>query len=355
MPAQGQGQERTEAATPRRLEEAHKRGQYARSAELPGAAALLLGALVLRATGPALWQRLADLLQTQLAVITRPDLTPGDVAHLFGQMTLAGALAVAPILGALGAMGIAASLMQTGFLLAGQALTPRFDRINPFQGMQRLFSANTGFELTKMILRLAVLGASIVSVLSGFSAQLTALASVGILGAPAIIGDLAQTLILRVALASAGLAALDYGYQRWRFARDLRMTRQEVRDEQRQNEGDPMIKMRIRRLQRERARKRMMQDVPKATMVLANPTHFAVALRYESGKMRAPVVVAKGADYMAEQIKEVARQHNVPIFEQPALARALYAAVPLDREIPVSFYRAVAEVLAVIYQLKRRW
>ncbi len=350
-----QGQERTEEATPKRREDARKRGQFARSNELPGAIALLAGTLGLRIAGPGIWTALTLLVQNDLARVYRADLTPNDAVLLISQGMLAIVLAVAPVFGALALGGLAAGLLQTGLLLSPAALTPKFDKVNPLTGFKRLFSANTGFELFKVIVRLVILGAVISGVMSGMSAQLSTLASVGVMGAPGVIGNLAQGCITQVALAGGILAVVDFGYQRWHFNRELRMSRQEVRDEMRQSEGDPQIRARIRRLQRQRAKQRMMQEVPKATVILANPTHFAVALRYTSGEMRAPIVVAKGQDYVAQQIKALARLHNVPIVEQPALARAIFASVPIGREIPTQFYRAVAEVLAVLYQLRRRW
>ena len=349
------GQERTEQASPKRLEDARKRGQFARSVELPGAAALLFGALVLRLFGPTLWSNLTTLLRHDLAQISRTDLTARDAVNLLGQSIWDAALAVAPILALIGATGVGVGLLQSGFNLSLKALAPKPERLNPMQGLKRLASGPTFFEMAKMIFRLAIMGWVAFSVVSGLTAELAALAAGGIADAPAVLGDMAQTLIVRVALASGVLALADYGYQRWHFTRELRMTRQEVRDEQRQMDGDPQIKARIRRLQRQRAKNRMLKEVPQATMVLANPTHYAVALRYQSGKNRAPLVVAKGQDLVAQQIKELARTHNVPVLEQPALARALFAAVPLGREIPVQFYRAIAELIALIYQMKRKW
>jgi flagellar biosynthesis protein FlhB len=172
---------------------------------------------------------------------------------------------------------------------------------------------------------------------------------------PGMIGDVIFTVILRVALAGGVLAAIDYIFQRWRYNKSLKMTHQEIKEELREMDGDPQIKSRIRKLQRELARRRMMDAVPDATAVVTNPTHFAVALRYESGKTRAPIVVAKGQDYVAEQIKTIASKHNVPVIENPFLARTLYSSVRVGQEIPAQLYRAVAEIIAFVYRLKRRW
>jgi flagellar biosynthetic protein FlhB len=349
------GQERTEAATPKRRRDARKKGQVVRSADLPPALGLLAGVLALRLAGPLAWQALAGVLTRGLGVLAQPDLTANAALDLIGQSLLAGLLAVVPVLAAIMVGGVTVGVIQTGGVVSAQAIRPKLDKLNPLNGFKRLFSPLTGFELLKMALRLAIFIGVAASLAQEIMQDVLNLGVTGMLGAPAMLGNVVFTLLLRLALAGAILAALDYIVQRWQFNRNLRMTKQEVRDELRQTEGDPQVKQRIRRLQRQRARQRMMQEVPKAAVVIANPTHFAIALRYTSGKMRAPVVVAKGRDHLAQQIKAVAAQHGVPIVENPPLARALYVGVPLGREIPYHLYRAVAEVLAFVYRLKRRW
>jgi flagellar biosynthetic protein FlhB len=350
-----QGQERTEDATPKRKQDARKKGQSARSAELPAALGLLAGLVTVRIAGPLMWQGLAQIVQGDLAALAQPDLTANVALGLLGHSLLAGFLAVVPLLAALMLGGVVTSVVQTGGIVAANAIAPKFDRVNPGTGLKRLLSTRTGFELGKTAARLAIFLAVAASMAPTTVADVVRLGTTGLSAVPAVLGGAAFDVLLRLAAAGAILAALDYLFQRWQFTRGLRMTRQEVRDELRQTEGDPQIKQRIRRLQRQRARQRMMQAVPQATVVLANPTHVAVALRYESGKSRAPVVVAKGRDLMAQQIKALAAQHGVPIIENPPLARSLYASVKLGREIPFQLYRAVAEVLAFVYRLKRRW
>jgi flagellar biosynthetic protein FlhB len=350
-----QGQQRTENATPKRKQDARKQGQTARSADLPSALGLLAGLLALRFAGPLMWQGLAQIVQGDLAAITQPDLTAQVALGLVGQSLLAGLLAVVPLLAALMLGGVITSVIQTGGIVSAKAIAPKFDRVNPGTGLKRLFSVRTGFELGKTAVRLAIFLTVAASMAPTVVADVVRLGTTGLSAVPDLIGGIVFAVVLRLAAAGAILATLDYLFQRWQFTRGLRMTRQEVRDELRQTEGDPQVKQRIHRLQRQRARQRMMQEVPKATVVLANPTHIAVALRYESGKSRAPVVVAKGRDLVAQQIKVLAAQHGVPIIENPPLARSLYAAVKLGREIPYHFYRAVAEVLAFVYRLKRRW
>lgn len=349
------GQERTEEATPQRRADARKKGQIARSAEIPGAAALMVGALTLRGLGPGIWNALADMLQRNLAAIGRGDLTPNTAVGLVGGAMAGVALAVAPVLLALVGAGLAAGLAQTGLTVAPNALAPKFDRLNPLAGAKRVFSLNAGFELLKMTLRLVILGFIAWNSIQALAGQLVTLGQIGAAGAPAFLGDAVFAVVVRVGGAGLALAGADYAYQRWRYGRDLRMTRQEIREEQRQNEGDPQVKAKIRRMQRQRAKQRMMREVPDATVVIANPTHFAVALKYVAGQTRAPTVVAKGQDYLAQQIKELASKHGIPVIENPPLARAVFAAVPVGREIPATLYRAVAEVLALVYRVKRRW
>lgn len=350
-----QGQERTEQATPKRKQDARKKGQTARSADLPSALGLLAGLLALRFAAPLMWQGLAQIVRGDLAAVTQPDLTANVALGLFGQSLLAGLLAVVPLLAALMLGGVITSVVQTGGIVSAKVLAPKFERVNPGTGLKRLFSARTGFELGKTTARLAIFLAVAASMAPTIVADVVRLGTTGLSAVPDLIGGAAFDMILRLAAAGAILAALDYLFQRWQFTKSLKITRQEVRDELRQTEGDPQVKQRIRRLQRQRARQRMMQEVPTSTVVLANPTHVAVALRYEFGKSRAPVVVAKGRDLVAQQIKAIAAQAGVPIIENPPLARSLYASVKLGREIPYQFYRAVAEVLAFVYRVKRRW
>jgi flagellar biosynthesis protein FlhB len=348
-------QERTEEATPHRRQEARKKGQVVRSADLPPAAGLLAGTVTLRMIGPLIWGNFATLLKQRLTDIVRPDLSARDAMTLIGQTIVTGALAVAPVLLALMVGGIAAGLTQTGFVMSLQSLSPKFDKLNPATGIKRIFSSAVGFELLKMALRLVLFIAIAIAAVQGVIGEIVQIGATGLLAAPGMLGDILFNILLRLAVAGALLAGLDYGLQRWRFNRELRMTKQEVKEEIRQTEGDPQIKARIRRLQRQMARKRMMQDVPKATVVVANPTHFAVALRYVSGQMRAPIVVAMGQDLLAQQIRALAEQHGIPVVENPPLARSLYATAKIGREIPAQMYRAVAEVLAFVYRLRRRW
>jgi flagellar biosynthetic protein FlhB len=353
--AEDGGQERTEAATPKRKQDARKRGQVARSTELPPAISLLAAVLALRVAGPLMWERLSALLRDDLARISRPDLTTPDALALARDSVFNGVLAILPIVLTMMITGTIAGLVQTGLVVSPRSLAPKFSRVNPMAGFKRIFSMTAGFELLKMLIRLTVLGSIAYSIMLDLMPRILMLGRNSVDQAPALIGDIGLGALTRMAFAGGILATVDYSYQRWRFGRELRMTKQEIKEELKQQEGDPAVKSRIRRIQRELARKRMMDQVPKSTAVITNPTHYAVAIRYIAGKTRAPIVVAKGQDNIAQQIKALARKHNIPIVENPPLARALHASVSVDQEIPAQLYRAVAEVLAFVYRIKRRW
>ncbi len=352
---QESGQERTEQATPKRLRDARRRGQVSRSAELPGAASLVLAVFILRMTAPYSWQNLQNLIGVGLLSAGNGDITVTDVYHLIFVECSYAVSALAPLALTLFVIATAAGLGQTGLAFSPKLLTPKFDRINPVNGLKRMFSLTTIFELFKQFVRIAILGFAAYMAISGTLTQIGQTPQNILAVAPQILGGALYSLLFSIALVGGVLAAADYAFQRWRYIRQMRMTKQEVRDEQKEMEGNPQIKSRIRRMQRALAKKRMMEKVKKSTMVITNPTHFAVALYYQSGKTRAPIVTAKGQDFMAQTIKETARKYNIPIIENPPLARSLYATAEVDREIPIELYRAVAEVIAFIYRIKRRW
>ncbi len=350
-------QERTEAPSARRLNEARKKGQVPRSVELQSAAVLMAAAVILNVAGTSFAQHTGETLRDTLGSFQL-------VAHM-GDAAAADAINQAigrqlPALGDLGlivlviaAVAVATSLGQTGLVWASQR--PWFDtgRINPLQGLKRLVNVNGLVNLLKAALKLLVIGWIAYSFLQGQADQLPTLATMSLRDAVGIWISLALSLMWRVAGAYLVLAVLDYAYQRWEWWKSLKMTKQEVKEELKQNEGNPQIKSYIRQQQRKMARQRMMAAVPKADVVITNPTHYAVALQYKRADMDAPAVVAKGVSGVALRIRAVAGEHNVPIVENPPLARALYRLVEIDDPIPPQLYLAVAEVLAYVYGLKR--
>jgi flagellar biosynthetic protein FlhB len=250
------------------------------------------------------------------------------------------------------AVALAATIMQTGFTFSTQKLGFNFERLNPLSGLGRMFSQQALVDLVKNIIKLAVVGGvAFVFVYPKFKSIQT----IPLLETPAILAflhSLIVRLIMAIAVIMAIIAGGDYFYQRFAFMKKLRMTKQEVKDEQKQTEGDPMVKARLRSLRMQRARQRMMAAVPKADVVITNPTHYACALKYDQGSMNAPTLVAKGQDFVALRIRQIANENNVPIVENPPLARALYATVDIDKEIPPQHYKAVAEVISYVFRLK---
>jgi flagellar biosynthesis protein FlhB len=343
--------DKTEQPTARRREEAREEGQIARSTDLTAAAALLAALLLLKTLGPQMLARLLDLTR---ALGETPALTTGGLWPWMLKIGRAGAEIVGPFLLLMIVLTAAAATAQTGLYLTWKKLGFQPERLNPVAGARRMFS---GDAATRLLAGLAKVG------VVGWLAYTTIRGQIGtVLGAGALpTGGLFQLslgmlfdLMLRLALALLILGLVDYFMQRWQLERQLRMTKQEVRDELKKMEGDPLIKQRRRQLAARLALQRVHADVPKADVVVANPTHYAVALRYEEATMSAPRVVAKGKDHLALRIIQIAQQHSVPVVQRPPLARALYAGVEVGADVPPAFYRAVAEVLAYVYQISGR-
>jgi flagellar biosynthetic protein FlhB len=347
--------EKTEAPTGKRRGEARKRGQVARSPEVNSAALMLVAYLVIVAAGANVLHQLRLLLETIFRSVAVRDMTP-DQAHAY-MVALAlwvGQL-VAPIILAFMLAGVLASVGQTGLLLTFQPLKPNLQRLNVIAGLQRLVARRTALmDLGKALVKMLVIGFIVWRTVEDRLPLLLSLALMRVEVGLAHLASIAFEVLLKVALALLVLAVVDYWLQRKEHERALRMTKHEVKEEQKQSEGDPAIKSRIKRQMRSLAMKRMMQRVPRADVVITNPTHLAIALAYDPARTRAPVVVAKGADYVAERIRAVAREHGVPVVENRPLAQALYRSVEIDQPIPVALYQAVAEVLAFVYALKRR-
>ena len=347
--------EQTERATPKRREEARKRGQVAKSPDLAGAAVFLAGVFVLHSLAPA---TLANVSATMQAILWRlhehQDLTMQSVWFLFASAFGSTALLMALLFGAALVASVGANLLQFGFLFSFQTIVPSFNKINPVTGLQRLFSKNTLVNLAKQLLKL---GAVLIIIYTSVMANINTLFMLGQMSATQIvgfIGDLIFGIGWKFGFLLVVIGLLDFVYEKWQFEENMKMSKQEVKDEYRQSEGNPEVKGAVKRRQREFARRRMMAAVPRATVVVTNPTHFAVALEWDEVKMDAPLVTAKGADLVAKRIREIAKEHGVPIMENAPLARTLYAKVELDQTIPPNLYAAVAQVIAFVYKLKRK-
>lgn len=346
--------EPTERATPKRREEARREGKVARSSELTSALVLLTGVGALSVLGGRILQKLAELTQSGLSTLVHPTLSTAGVYLQFQNLSVQMLFILLPFLLALIVVGLASNVLQVGFMFTGRTLMPRWSVLNPAEGFQRLFSLRSLTELVKAVAKIAVIGT--VAYLT-VSADLRDVVPMEGAGAGFLLQQVSASTVrlgLRVSGALLVLAVLDYGYQRWEYERSMRMSHQEIEEEMKQTEGDPRVKARIRILQRMISRRRMMTDVAKADVVITNPTHVAVALQYDRAKMAAPVIVAKGMRKLAMRIKDIARENRVPIVEDPPLARLLYKEGTIGQSIPVSLYRAVAQVLAHVWRLRGR-
>lgn len=343
-----ESEDRTESATARRLQRARDEGQVPVSRELAGLAGLGAAALVLALPGPGLARHTAVLLRAFLAHAA--DMSAGAGLHLAAQATL---VAAAPMALAILVAGSLAVLLQSGFAFRTAALLPDLARISPLAGASRLLGADNLVELLKALVKTGLLGFGIWRVLgANWPGLVLALDAPAGQLAGMILDDIRQLLIWLLAI-QGGIALLDLFWVRLRHAQGLRMSRQELRDESRETEGDPHIKARLRRLRQTRMRRRMLAAVPKATLVVTNPTHYAVALAYRSGQSGAPVVLAKGVDEMAARIRAMAEAHHIPLVRNPPLARALFM-VEVDAEIPAQHFQAVAELIAYVWRLRPR-
>jgi flagellar biosynthetic protein FlhB len=343
---------KTEEPTPKRLQTAREKGQVAVSQEVKNWAMLLGAAFGLAVLAPGIMH---GVTATVFKFVESPHAFSLDVENM--QEALSGLLldigwAVAPIVGLMVVLAIAANVGQVGFLWAPTKIAPQLEKISLIKGIQRLFSLRTVVEFLKGLAKLVAVAAV------AFGLVLSAMKDIELIPSFAL-GQILDRVQLVAILLTVGtvtvmtvIAVLDYAFQRHSFIKQMRMTKQEVRDEHKQAEGDPQIKARIRRLRMERAQKRMMAAVPEADVVITNPTHFAVALAYEMEAMSAPKLVAKGVDVLAQRIREVAEENEVPLVENPPLARALYASVELDQEIPPEHYQAVAQVIGYVMRLK---
>jgi flagellar biosynthetic protein FlhB len=346
------GQEKTEKATPKRLEEARKKGQVPRSIELSMAAVCISAAIAIYAMGKGTAGKFAELMRGGLSLTPQEAVGDGVIWPALVDAGGQAILYILPILGATFLAALAAPLAIGGWNFSTQALMPQFNRLNPISGIGRMFSARGSIELGKGIAKVFVVGLIAWVLLKGLTSQMLGLSSEPLEGAIGHSASMAGYSLLVLCCGLVAIAAVDVPFQLWQHSKDLRMTQQEVREEYKESEGSPETRGRIREAQRAMARGRMMQDVPKADVIVTNPTHFAVALKYDDQKNRAPIVVAKGTDLLAMKIREVAAEHGVPIVEAPPLARALHKTVEIGGEVPAQLYVTVAQVLTYVYQLK---
>lgn len=355
----GPGGEKTEPATAKKLKEAREEGQVAKSKELTAAFDLIVLFLVLKVFISMIgegfvnvfnyaYKLMPDLL-SQFAMEMSPRAISGLFIEICKQM-----LSIAWPFFVFGfAITLVISIMQVGWKISGKPLQPKLDRFNPVNGFKRIFSKDSVFELVKSIVKIAVIIYIAYSSIKDHADDLFILYDISLWQAVALCGDIVINTGLKISLVYLVVGIADFIFQKFRFNEEMKMTKQEVKDEYKNTEGNPEIKGKQRQRMREASRRRMMQDVPKADVVITNPTHLAIAIKYDPEENRAPIVLAKGEDYLAQKIKELARESNVEIVENKPLARMLYANVDVGGEIPPELYQAVAEILAMVYNMRQ--
>lgn len=352
--AEDTGGEKSLPASGQKIQRAREEGNVARSQDLSAGIALAAALIALVFFGPISFDAMLDASRYYLGNAHALTLEQTTILRLTLEALQFIALASLPVALVLLLVGVLINILQVGILMTSKPLVPKFSRINPISGFKRYFSLRSAVELLKSILKLVL-----VLIVVWFAVRnrvdefitLLAMTPTAILYS---VCDLVYSVWWRIAAAMVLLGAFDFGYQRWQHLRDLRMTHQEARREMKEMEGDPLIKRRVRQLQRQIATQRMMKDVPTADVIITNPIRFAIALRYDMNEMDTPIVVAKGARKVAERIRDIATEHNVPIVQKPELARALYKSIDVGQSIPESLFRAVAEVLSFVYRIDRR-
>jgi len=350
--AEDQFQERTEKATPRRREKAREEGKVARSNELNSAVILCLGMMTLYFMGPFL---VAQIKQVMIFLFNEAPMIPVNrdtISEVFSSNIYKFFVVLGPFLVILALVAYGINVLQVGVMFSSKSLEPKFDKLNVVNGVKRIISVRSLFELVRDTVKLILIGAvgylSIKAQVDGFYALSDN--SVAVLAGT--MGRVALKTSLQIGAVMLFLALLDYGYQKYDFEKSIRMSKQDIRDEMKDTEGSPQTKSRVKQIQRDMSRKRMMQEIPQADVVVTNPDHIAVALKYDQETMEAPMVVAKGERLIAAKIKEIARQAGVPIVENKPLARSLFSMCEVGSSVPEKLYRAVAEVLAYVYRMK---
>ena len=345
-------QERTEQATPKRQEDARKRGQVARSRELNIAAVLLAGAATLMAARPHFGAAMEELVRSGLrldpAVLDHPE----NMTVALADAALGALLAFAPLLIALALAAIGGALVVGGWVFSTEQFTPQWNRLDPLQGIKRILSVRGLVEVAKALAKAFLIAGFALGYLLWVQNNVVTLGLEPLRTAMSDAGAMIAMTLMACSCGMLVVALADAPFQVWSHKRELRMTHQEIRDEMKETEGRPEVRSRIRSMQQQLANRRMLKEVPRADVVVTNPTHFAVALRYEDKRMRAPVVVAKGVDHVAARIRDIATQNRVTLFEAPLLARALYWTTNINQEIPGPLYLAVAQVLTYVHRVK---
>lgn len=344
--------EKTEPATPKKREEQRKKGQVAKSMELPGAIILLMVFLTFSMFSGYMQERFLRLFKVTFTDYLLIDTTIPNIVSLFGNLMLDGLLLIAPVFLISLLAAVLSNYLQIGIMFTGDPLKMKFSKINPLEGFKRLFSPRALVDFLKSVFKMTIVGLVVYQTIWKERGNMLLLGSVPLKETAAYVADLAVNLGVKIGMILVVLAIFDYIYQKYEYEKNLRMSKQDIKDEYKKSEGDPQIKGKIRERQRRMAMQRMMQEVPKADVIITNPTHFAVALKYDAKEMAAPRVIAKGTDYVAQRMKEIGKEHGIVLMENKPLARALHSQVEIGQGIPADLFQAVAEVLAYVYKLK---
>ena len=346
------GGEKTEDASSRKLSKSREEGQVAKSVEIPSVFVLLTGAIALYFSAFNIYHNLMGVLQFNLDFKKIPLLTQLEVVRLLAYHTEKIILMCIPVMGAIVLAAMMSNLAQVGFTISWKSLEPKLSRLDPINGFKQKFTSRAVVELLKTLIKVGVISMVAYNAIKAELVPITFLYDTSVGYILLYMLKVSFWIFVKVCLFMLVVALLDYAYQKWKFLEEQKMTKKEVKDETKQTEGDPLVKSRIRQLQHQAARKRMMADVPRADVVVTNPTRLAVALKYDGKTMDAPKVLAKGAGPVAENIRRIARENDIPLVEDKQLARNLYKSVDIGSEVPTELYQAVAELLAYVYKLK---
>lgn len=348
------GGEKTEQATPRRREEARKKGQVFKSADLNAAVILLTGSVAIFTTFPFMTNSIKEFTRLYILDRTLLDFNNSYACFLLTEIIVLMAKIIWPILATTFVTALIITYMQVGFVFSSETITPKLERLNPLEGAKRIFSKRALMELFKSLMKIGVTGYVVYTIIKKNIYIIPRFVDMELTDSVIALGSIMLEVALKVGLVFIIIGIIDYIYQRYEHEKSLMMSKHDVKQEYKQAEGDPLIKSRQRQIQREASMRRMMTEVPKADVIITNPTHFAVALQYQPAIMDAPRVIAKGQDFVAFKIREVAEEHNVIIVENPLLARTLFYSLDIGDTVPEELFQAVAEVLAFVYKQKKK-
>jgi flagellar biosynthetic protein FlhB len=346
------GQEKTEEATPKRLDEARQKGQVPRSRELTTMAMLFMAALSMTVMGKHMVEQIGQIMRNGLTIDRAHAFDHAAVFDHFGMALSEAMLLLTPFLLVMLVTAFAAPVALGGWSFSAESLAFKSEKLNPLKGIKRIFAVRGVVEMLKSLAKFILIGSVGAGLLWHYLPELMGLGRENVDAGLAHAGSILSKSFIVLSASLLLIAAIDVPFQLWDHAKNLKMTRQEIKDEHKNTEGKPEVKGRIRQMQREIAQRRMMEEIPKADVVITNPTHYAVALRYDAARMSAPVVVAKGVELIASQIRTVAVANKVPLYEAPPLARALYYSTEIDQEVPAGLYLVVAQILAYVFQLR---